>query len=369
LNPYKKDTLVSHYIDGLTLPVGVSEVNETWRLRYDKVCLSLTCPAWMLDNDIKKITSDIKNLDYGFTVRDHECRSGLYKRLKKFSSDSHQIEIFYNRNSHRPEIDVAGYIRVTVRNKNPESYLNHAYLLLALENLLSDYWFHLSLLEVAWDCLDRQEFKEVNNKVFLKYSKLENWFSCDGSRSEYEKILRIPSHDTTGTKYFNGRESTKQVKIYTVNEDTVTEIMESRHPQNQDRMRIELSFKRSWLRRKNLNTFFEILEAGPDLFFNQLELVEFDKSKISKLRTKSFEKSINELLCKVTEMRLDALLKKPSTEIVKKLSDLLPWTTYRIKKQLGKQLEFPDFIFDAPYGCNNNVATKYNLPIEITGYQ
>jgi hypothetical protein len=126
-------------------------------------------------------------------------------------------------------------------------------------------------------------------------------------------------------------------------------------------MRIELSFKRSWLRRKNLNNFSEVLQMGPDLFFNQIELIEFEKSKISKLRTKSFDKKINESLYKISERRLDNLLKKPSTEILKKLSELLPWSNYRIKKQLGTKLEFPNFIFDAP--CINNVVIKYNLPI------
>ena len=366
MNLYKKDSLVYHYCDGLTLPVGISEVNENWRLRYDKVCLSITCPAWMLNNNINKITSDIKNLDYGFIVSDHRTSYGLYERVKKFTSESHLIEIFYNRTRYRPEIDVSGYVRITVRNKTPEAYLNHAILLLSLESIFEDYWFHISLLEVSWDCLDRQEFNEVNNNVFLRYSRLKNWFNCDGSRSEYGRILKIPGHDTsTGTKYFNGIVSTKHLKIYSIKEDTITEIMESRHPQIQDRMRIEISFKRSWLRRKNLNNFSEVIEMGPDLFFDQVELIEFDKSKISKLRTKSFEKQINESLYKMSERRLDNLLEKKSTDILKKLSDLLPWTTYRIKKQLGTKLEFPDFIFDIPYGSINNVATKYNLPIEI----
>jgi hypothetical protein len=321
----------------------------------------------MLNNNIKKITSDIKNIDYGFIVSDHRTSYGLYKRVKKFISESHQIECFYNRTRYRPEIDVSGYIRITVRNKTPETYLNHAFLLLALEKLLTDYRCHVSSLEMAFDCSSEDEFNRVSSKCFLKYSRLVSWFSCDGSRSEYGKILRIPSHDTTGTRYFNGRESSKQVKIYTVNEDTITEIMESRHPQIQDRMRIELCFRRSFLRRKNLNTFSEILEMNSDLFFNQIELVKFSKSKISKLRTKSFDKKINESLYQMSERRLDNLLKKPSTEIVKKLSDLLPWTTYRIKKYLGKQMEFPDFLYDAP--SINNVVIKYNLPIEIKAYQ
>jgi hypothetical protein len=367
-NIYKKNTIAYHYCDGLILPIDLSEVAENWRLHYDKVCLSLTCPAWILNNNIKKITSDIKNIDYGFIVSDHRTSYNLYERVKKFTSESHQIEFFYNRTKCRPEIDVSAYIRFTVRNKNPETYLNHAFLLLELENLLSDYLCHVSLLEVAWDCLDRQEFNEVNNKVFLKYSKLENWFSCDGSMSEYRKILKIPGHDTsTGTKYLNARESCKQLKIYSINEDAINEIMESRHPQTH-RMRIEISLKRSFLRRKNLNTFSEILEAGADLFFNQVELVKFSKSKISKLRTRSFEKNINESLYQMTEMRLDALLKKPSTDILKKLSILLPsWSPSRIKKQLGTKLEFPNFIFDAPR--INNIATKYFIPIEIKSYQ
>lgn len=364
MNLYKKDPLVYHYCDGLILPIDLSEV-ETWRLRYDKVCFSITNPARMLNNNIKKITSDIKNLDCGFKISDHRTSYNLYERVKRFTSESHLIEFFYNRTKCRPEIDVSAYIRVTVRNKNPETYLNHAFLLLELENLLSDYWCHVSLLEVAWDCLDRQEFNEVNNNVFLKYSRLKNWFNCDGSRSEYGRILKIPGHDTsTGTKYFNGIVSLKYLKIYSINEDAINEIMESRHPLVQNRMRIELSFKRSWLRGKKLNTFSEILEAGPDVFFNQIELVKFSKSKVLKLRTKSFEKKINEPLYILSEKRLDNLLTKPSTVILEKLSDLIPWTTSRIKKYLGTKLEFPNFIFDAP--CINNVVIKYNLPIKIT---
>jgi hypothetical protein len=126
-------------------------------------------------------------------------------------------------------------------------------------------------------------------------------------------------------------------------------------------MRIEISLKRSFLRRKKLNTFSEILAEGPDLFFNQIELIEFEKSKISKLRTRSFEKNINESLYNMSERRLDNLLKKPSTVILEKLSDLIPWTTSRIKKYLGTKLEFPNYIFDAPR--INNVVIKYNLPI------
>lgn len=362
MNPYKKNTLVYHYCDGLILPVNLSEV-EVWRLRYDKTCLSIMCPVWMLDKNVKNIFESIKNLNYQFKISHHTTAHQLYSRLTKFTSTSHLIEFFNSRNNYHREIDVSGYVRITVRNKTPEAYVNHAILLLSLESIFEDYRYHVSLAEMGLDSSDRQEFKEVNNKVFLKYSKLANWFNCDGSRSEYGKILRIPSHDTTtGTRYFNGRESTKQVKIYTVNEDTITEIMESLYPQIQDRMRIEISFKRSFLRRKNLNTFSEILAEGPYLFFNQLELVEFDKSKISKLRTKSFEKNINESLYQMTERRVDNLLKKPSTEIVNKLSILLPsWSPSRIKKQLGTKLEFPNFIFDAPR--INNVATKYKLPI------
>ena len=363
LNLYQKDTFVSHYIDGLILPIDLSEVVENWRLRYDKVCLSIMCPQWMLDNNINKITSDIKNLDYGFKISDHRTSYNLYERVKKVTSESHLIEFFYNRTKCRPEIDVSGYVRITVRNKTPEAYLNHAYLLLALEKLLSDFWCHVCSVEAAFDSSSRQEFKEVNNKVFLKYSKIENWFSCDGSMSEYRKILKIPGHDTaTGTRYLNGSVSSKHLTIYSIIEDSITSIMEPRSSLNQQRNRIELSFKRSWLRRKNLNTFSEILAEGPDVFFNQIELIHFDKSKISKLRTRSFEKKINESLYQMTEMRLDHLLQKPSTEIVKKLSILLPsWSPSRIKKQLGTKLEFPNFVLDAPR--INNMVIKYNLPM------
>jgi hypothetical protein len=359
LELYNKDTLVSNYVDGLILPLQLSKVTEDRHLRYDKTALSTICPRWMLDTHIKYIFSAIQNLNYEFKVTDHQTRYPLYERIRKFQSASHLIEFFYKRTNHHRYINVSGYIRVTVRHKKPEDYVNHVILLLELENILSNYWCHVCSLEMALDCLSEEDFKQVANKVILKYSRVKDIFHCDGSRSKTGKILKIPGHKTTGnlTNYFNGRRSSKQLKSY-----TIADIMENQDSQTilcLRRKRIELSFNRSFLKREGLNTFSQILAIGPDLFFNQIELIEFNKKYMFNNLRKNKDKRINKLLYNFSERRWENLLKQSSAEVLKKLSDLLPSLgTYRIKQTLGKQVEFPSFVFDMPHTCNNNIATN-----------
>ena len=308
----------------------------------------------MLDINIIEISTAIKNLDIEFKVTGHNSPSRLYQQFKKFTSKSHMIEFFYNRSSYRREINVSGYIRVTVRNKTPEAYINHVTLLLELENILSNYWCHVCYSEMALDFSSEEDFNQVANKVVLKYSRIKDIFHCDGSRSKSGKILKIPGHDSPGenTSYFNKGTSSRQAKIYSVNEDIITDLMEDYGTHNileQQRMRIEVSFKRSYLRRQGLNSFSEILAVGPDLFINQVNFIEFDEGKFRNQIRKSKSKQINESLCEMTDWRLNNLLKKTSTEILTKLLELLPLPArrpYQITKDFGNKLEFPNFVFD-----------------------
>jgi len=325
-----------------------------WRLRYDKVCLSIMAPIWVLDSSINNISTAIKDLNFGFKITDR-CSPpySFYRRVKRFTSDSHLIEFFYDK-AYR-EIAVSGYIRVTVINKTPVAYLNHAKLLLDLENILEGYGVHVSSLEMALDCSSSEEnFRKVTNKVCLKYSRLKDTFHCNGDKSKTGKILKLPGHDASGdsTNYFNERKSSKQAKSYTVTGDTdITENRDSKDIITLKRMRIELSLKRRFLTGKGLNTFSQILAAGPDLFLNQVELIDFNKAKFYSQIRKSKHKGINGSLCDITDKRLDNLLKEPSTEILKELLELLSVqakSPYQIKKDFGDKIEFPDFVFDAP---------------------
>lgn len=335
-------------------------VDEDRHLRYDKTALSIMAPNWMLDNNIEHIFNAIQNLN--FKITDHRSSYPLYERVRKFTSESHLIEFFYQRTNLHRYINVSGYIRVTVRNKTPEAYVNHVILLLELENILSNYWCHVCCLEMALDFLSEEDFNQVANNIILKYSRVKDIFHCNGSRSKIGKILKIPGHKTTGnlTNYFNRRKSSKQLKTY-----TITDIMENKDSQTTlclRRKRIETSFNRSFLKREGLDTFSQILAIGPDLFINQVELVEFNKKDMFNKMRKSKDKKINELLYNFSETRWEHLLRKTSSEILRKLSDLLPLLgTYRIKQIFGKQKEFPNFIFDAPHTCNNNIATNKKI--------
>jgi len=330
----KKDILVSRYVDGLILPVSLSESpQETWRLRYDKVGMSIM--GWKLQYNINDISRAIEDLDFALKGTEHQSRGDwLYRRIKIFTSKSHLVEFFYDRTSHRSEIFVNGAIRITVRTKTPESYVNHVILLLELENIFKDYGCHVSNIEMAFDCSDNYEFKEVRNKLFLKYSRNRDNFHCDGSKAKSGKGLKIPGHTgtTEATDYYNGRQNSKQAKVYAIQDN------------HQGRRRIEISMKRSFLKRSGLNTFSQILVDGPDLFFNQLELIGFDKRGVWQ-GTRKGNNSFS-----MTETRLDNLLKKPSTEILRILLKIFPsYQTSIIKMKFGEKIDFPNFIFDSPY--------------------
>ena len=333
----KKDVLVSRYVDGIILPVSLSDINlETWRLRYDKVGMSIMCQGWGLQNNINDISRAIEDLDFALKGTEHQSRGDwLYRRIKIFASESHLVEFFYDRTSHRSEISVNGAIRITVRTKTPDSYVNHVILLLELENIFKDYCCHVSNVEMAFDCSDNYEFKEVRNKLFLKYSRNRDNFHCDGSKAKSGKGLKIPGHagTTEATDYYNGNQNSKQAKVYAIQDN------------HQGRRRIEISMKRSFLKRIGLNTFSEILMAGPDLFFNQFQLIGFDKRDVWQGTRKG-----NNSLGSVTESRLDNLLKKPSTEILKSLLRMFPsYQPSIIKVKFGEKIDFPNFIFDSPY--------------------
>jgi hypothetical protein len=209
-----------------------------------------------------------------------------------------------------------------VVKKDSLTYLNHARLLLDIENILKSYDYHVCSAELALDSSSPDEFKKVSEKAILKYSRPKNIFHCTGQRSKNGKVLKIPGHDTSsGTRYFNGMESCKQLKYYKIDEDEIHRVMEGETPSplDQKRSRIEFSLKRKFLRRKNLNTFSEILQAGPELFFNQVELINFDKKAIYRFIRRSKSKGKDQELCSLSEGTLESMLNKPSSVILTKL--------------------------------------------------
>ena len=312
---------------------------------------------------IMHLSDKTEDSNIKFKISDHRSPTYLYKRVKKFQSDSHRIEFFYNRIP-TAYVRVNAYIRVTVVKKDALTYLNHARLLLGIENILKSYDYHVCSVELALDCSSTDEFKRVTEKAILKYSRPKNIFHCTGQRSKNGKVLKIPGHDTSsGTRYFNGMELCKQLKYYKIDEDETDRVMEGETPSplDQKRSRIEFSLKRKFLRRKNLNTFSEILQAGPELFFNQVDLIHFDKKAVFRFIRRSKSKRKNQELCSLSEGRLKSILEKSSSEILTKLLKLLNMTPYRIKSKLGEKLPFPKFIFDAPPINNTDNKTKtYN---------
>ncbi len=172
INPNQKNSLKFQHADEVSLlELPLSEVSR-WRLRYDKVCFSVTGSNWyyLMQDLIIHLSDKTEDSNIKFKISEHRSPTYQYKRVKKFESDSHRIEFFYNRIP-TPYVTVNCYVRVTVVKKDSLTYLNHARLLLDIENILKSYDYHVCSVELALDCSlgelklrDTRDIRQLSSK-------------------------------------------------------------------------------------------------------------------------------------------------------------------------------------------------------------
>jgi len=224
-------------------------------------------------------------------------------------------------------------IEFTVPDKI-DGYANHVQEMLRLENILKKFniSFHVSSVELCLDAPTEQEYKKVTGNLFLKKSTPGNddfhFIDGEGNPKNGKPMRRNGFHPDDENKYIKGRLASVHLKCYL------------------SRTRIELTFTRDFLEYRDLNYFSEVLNAGPTLFFEKLNLHSFDFQKALDFRNKSERLERNPGLVMLGPIALRNLFKKTSGEILLTLTERLDWKACRVKKRFGTEIDFPPFIVE-----------------------
>jgi len=328
-----KDTIL-RYINGSIFQIEEPTGIIPWIFRYDRVCLTILNTKdigtyWFknyLEPLCKSIANPINGPHYSIT-EPRSCNQDYYK-IKRLESATELIQIYYRPKLHFKPM---ASIEFTVPDKI-NGYADHVQEMLRVEDILKRYSisFNVSSVELCLDAPTEQEYKKVTGNLFLNHSTPGNddFHFIDGERNPKngKPMLRNWFHPDDENKYIKGRLACVHLKCYL------------------SRTRIELTFTRDFLEYRDLNYFSEVLNAGPTLFFEKLNLHSFDFQKALDFRNKSERLERNPGLVMLGPIALRNLFTKTSGEILMELTKRLDWKACRVKKRFGTEIDFPPFI-------------------------
>jgi len=329
-----KDTIF-RFIDGSIVHVDEPNRHVPWIFRYDRVCMSILdnkdIGSYWFKNFFGPLCKDIANPSSGlYSITDPRSSHRDYYKVKRMESPTELIQIYYHPKLHYKPM---ASIEFTVTDKI-SGYANHVQEILRVEEILKKYSisFHVGPVETCLDAPTEQEYKNVSRNLFLRNSSPGkddfHFINGESNPKTGKPVRRNGFHPCHENKYIKGREASVHLKSYRL------------------RNRIEITFTRNFLKRHQLDYFSEILDAGPILFFNRLDLYTFDLKQVLDFRDKSKRLGRNPGLFMMGPIALRNLFTKTSGEILLDLTERLNWKVSRVKQTFGTRIDFPPFIID-----------------------
>lgn len=330
-----KDSILQ-FVNGVIVRIENPTTIPPWIFRYDRVCLSVLdtkdIGTYWFKHCLDPLCKAIANPGSGplYSITSPRSSHNDYYKVKRLESSTELIQIYYD-----PKLQYKplASIEFSVPDK-VNGYANHVKAMLKVEEVLDYYQIghHVGSVEMALDCGDIDQYEEMFRHSILKYLRKDDDFWFNGKKDPTSgKPIAQRGSDPNGThKYQKGRKSPVSLICY----------------KKEGRMRLELTFDRSFFKNKKLDHFSEVISAGPGLFFNRLDLFEIDLKKIMDCREKSERIGTNPGLVAMGTTVLRNLFEKSSGEIVLALSSLLNWKASRVKARFGRKVEFPPFIIE-----------------------
>lgn len=330
-----KDTIF-RFIDGSIVHVDDPTILVPWIFRYDRVCMSILdttdIGTYWFKNYLEPLCKAMANPVNGpnYIITNPRSYHKDYYTLKRLESPTELIQIYYHP---KLKFKPMASIEFTVLDKF-KGYAYHVQEILRVEEILKKYCisFHVGPVEICLDAPTEQEYKTVSRNLFLRNSSpgKDDFHFINGDRNPKtgKPIPRNGFHPYHENKYIKGREASVHLKSYRL------------------RNRIELTFTRNFLKRHQLYYFFEILDAGPIIFFNRLDLYTFDLKQVLDFRDKSRRLGRNPGLFMMGPIAFRNLFRKTSGEILLTLTERLDWKASRVKQSFGTRIDFPPFYIE-----------------------